>query len=229
MAWSGFAVSAGFVLSEQISLPEFCWSFWLSGLVYSWTLVICGCARIFLSPMSETLWVTMKIPCVRDWQERWQKLLLCLMGLVAATVVGYLYTWLFAFYGLFLSVFARMEPLEYFGENGFINSDFHTPVLLLLGKYWPIVVGTLLAGLREIFDENPWRLLVKPFNSRVVMIHVMVLAVPFLSILAWLLFRESYQPIVIVVLLGIFTLLFQRPDLSQKPLPEQSDTGKNGH
>lgn len=59
---------------------------------------------------------------------------LALIAVTVAAAAGWCafaflgYTFAFGLYGLLLSFFAEMEPHELFGRNGFINSDFWTPV-----------------------------------------------------------------------------------------------------
>lgn len=131
--------------------------------------------------------------------------------LVAVILVAFVafrcYTYLFGFYGLFLSVFAEMEPHSFFGRNGFINSDFFTPVAYLLQLFWPMVLGTLAANGRVLFGRKPWKRIAFPLQSEIIRIHVLTLTLPFISMLTWFLFRDNYQRSALVLLLGIFYLL----------------------
>ena len=140
------------------------------------------------------------------------------VSLLVGFIALYAYSWLFSFYGLFLSVFAAMQPLTLFGPNGFINSDFFTPVTYLADKYWPMIAATLFAAAGDFLRNDPWERLVLPFKYKEILrIHVMVLVMPFLMLLTWALFKDDYQPLTIVLLIGIFFLI-----------PRRQLKGKNG-
>lgn len=68
-----------------------------------------------------------------------------------------IFSYIFGFYGLFLSVIAEMEPLSFFGRNNFINSDFFTPVMYLLKCFWLMTLGVLITQCEDFFRENPWQ------------------------------------------------------------------------
>lgn len=127
------------------------------------------------------------------------------MALIAGGLAFYLYSYLFGFYGIFLSVFAEMEPHALFGRNGFINSDFFTPVTYLLGNFWPMVAGTLLANAGDLVRGNPWQRFVP--GHEILRMHVLAIGMPFLALIAWVLFRDSYQQPTIVVLMCLFYLM----------------------
>ncbi len=128
--------------------------------------------------------------------------------LLVGFIALYIYCWIFSFYGLFLSVFAEMQPLDLFGRNGFINSDFFTPVTYLAGKYWPMIVATLVANADVFLRRNPWERIALPFkNNEILRIHIMTLAMPFLAMMTWALFRDAYQQLTIILLIGIFFLI----------------------
>ena len=150
-----------------------------------------------------------------------------LLGIVVLSVCGGLlafrvYSFLFGFYGLFLSVFAEMEPLAFFGRNGFINSDFFSPVAYLLERYWPVAVGVLLANWADFFGRltNTWRRMALPFQREILRLHVMILALPFVAMLSWALFKDAYQTITIVILMGILCLLPKKPAGDMMPKGE---------
>ncbi|MDZ4743370.1 MAG: hypothetical protein SGI98_08140 [Verrucomicrobiota bacterium] len=203
----GFCISACFALYEKWSMPEFCWSFWLSGVFYCWFLVLAGCIRIILSPRLKEQAALSKMPLFQKLNPLQIQGLLILTCLGVCYAAFYLYTWVFGFYGTFLSVFAEMEPLKYFGRNGFINSDFFTPMTYLLHLFWPMVIGTIASDVKYVFTENPWKIVFKPFSSRLIMVHIMVVGVPIISLLTWAIFRESYQPVTIIILLAIFSFM----------------------
>jgi hypothetical protein len=100
-----------------------------------------------------------------------------------------------------------MEPHILFGRNGFINSDFFTPVAYLINIFWPMALGTLITSLKDFYKKDPWQRIILPFQREVLRMHVMILALPFIALIAWALFGNKYQPVVIILLLGIFYLL----------------------
>jgi len=132
-------------------------------------------------------------------------------GSAAAPVAVYIYLKLYAFYGIFLSVFAEMRPHEYFGRNGFINSDFFTPAIFLVKKFWPVIALACASGAGALLGSDPWVKLVMPVKSKEISrIHLMTLALPFLSLLFWTIFRGRYDAPVVVSLLAIFLLVSLR-------------------
>jgi len=70
-----------------------------------------------------------------------------------------------------------------------------------------MIVGTIISN-SLLFQKNPaWQLMFLPFRSgEIVKIHVMVIIMPFLCLLARVLFKNSYQPLTITRLLAIFYL-----------------------
>ena len=203
----GFGLVSVFAVGQGWSLPEFCWGVWLAGLVYSWGCVAAAAVAIILSARSTKPAYEVRLPFLKRLYPG--AFLLMMTGIsVSAGLLGFhLYGVLFGFYGLFLSVFAEMDPVSLFGRNGFINSDFYTPLIYLLDRFWPLAAAALIADWTDFFSKNPWKRIVLPFQSEILRIHIMVLALPFLSLLAWALFRGAYQPVTIVLLLGLFFLL----------------------
>lgn len=196
----GFSISATAAITQAWSLPLFCWSTWLAAYGFSLLAVGSAAVRICLTP---PLWPV--LDSLRRWQQR---LITTGIALLAAVVMAWLYSYLFGFYGLFLSVFATMEPTTLFGPNGFINSDFWTPVAYLCDRLWPMLLGVGIANSGDLLRGNPWRGLVAPFQSQhILRVHLLVVIMPFVAMLAWLLFPGRYQPIAIVLLLALFYFL----------------------
>lgn len=179
----------------------------MAGLVYAWGCTLTAALQIILTARLGQASYAERLPFVRGFSPR-----LFLLGLTAITVGAtllafHLYALLFTFYGLFLSVFAEMEPRALFGRNGFINSDFFTPVMYLAVRFWPMAVGVLIANREDLSWKNPWRRILLPFQGEIVRMHIMVVALPVLSLIAWVLFQEAYQSMTIVFLMGLFYLL----------------------
>lgn len=203
----GFALAAVFSITQNWSLPEFCWSTWLSGLVYTWICIVAASFQIILTARSEKKAYDERLPLLRRISP--SVFLLC--AIVVSVSIGLialrLYSFLFAFYGLFLSVFSEMEPLSLFGRNGFINSDYFTLVEHLVVLYWPMALGAVIANWEDFFRKNPWKRIFLPFQKEILRMHVLILALPVLSLIAWALFGQAYQSITIVLLMGLLYLL----------------------
>lgn len=105
-----------------------------------------------------------------------------------------------------------MQPHSLFGRNGFINSDFWTPVSHLASTFWAMSIGLIIAYGRELIAPNSWRKLLLPLATEVVRVHVMVLLMPFIALAAWAVVGDSYQPFVIVLLMLGFYLLPTRTE-----------------
>lgn len=213
-----FGLTSYLAVVQKWSLQEFCWCVWLAGLFYSWTCVVTAVIQIMLTSGSDKQYYDEKLPFMKSVSPEVFVLAIIPVSLLAGFIALYAYSWLFSFYGLFLSVFAAMQPSTLFGPNGFINSDFFTPVTYLADKYWPMIVATLFATAGDFLRNDPWERMVLPFKqNEILRIHLMVLLMPFLALLSWALFKDAYQPLTIILLIGIFFLI-----------PRRHLKGKNG-
>jgi len=140
------------------------------------------------------------------------------LAVLLASVALIAYACVFALYGLFLSFFAEMQPHALFGRNGFINSDFLTPVTYLALAFWPMAVGTLIANGDALLRGDPWQRMLLPTGAEILRLHIFVLVMPIVTLLVWAVLGESYHTVTIVLLMGLFYLL---PDPSSaEPAPE---------
>lgn len=203
----GFALTATAAVYQGWSLQAFCWSTWLAGLCYSFACIVTAAVQILLTARSEKGFYEQRLPVLRQLPSGVFFAGILLTVILVVSVAFRFYTYLFGFYGLFLSVFAEMEPHSFFGRNGFINSDFFTPAAYLFQLYWPMVLGTLAANGRELFGREPWKRIAFPLQSEIFRIHLLTLTLPFISLLTWYLFRDDYQQSALVLLVGIFYLL----------------------
>lgn len=202
-----FLITAIFSVMQDWSLPEFCWSTWLAGLVYSWGCVLTASIQLIFTSNSVKQTLEERLLFIQNISQASFLIIIIVVSIIIGYIGFNLYTTLFGFYGLFLSVFAEMEPHNFFGRNGFINSDFYSPLLYLLNNYWPMALGVLISNWEDFFLKTPWKRIVLPFQAEILRIHIMTIALPFISLLAWAIFKGAYQPITIVLLLGIFYLL----------------------
>lgn len=203
-----FALTAGLAFVQQWSLQEFCWGVWICGLFYSWACVLTAVPQVMLTAGAQKEFYDTKIPWLKRISAEGFALGIIPVSLLAGFFMLYLYCWIFSFYGLFLSVFAEMKPLNLFGRNGFINSDFFTPVAYLTDNFWPMILATLAANWRDFLRHQALERMVFPFkNHDILHIHVMILVMPFLAMITWALFRDAYQQWTVVLLVGLFYLL----------------------
>jgi len=180
----------------------------LAALFFSWACIAVDAIRIILDFQHQKEILESKISQLRNISRFVFIIVLCLVVILAAWIIFRIYVILFAFYGLFLSVWAEMEPYSFFDRNGFINSDFFSPVMYLTKKFWPMIIGLLISNLDIFVKESAWRLMFLPFrSSEIIRIHIMVIVMPFLCLLAWAISKNAYQPITITLLMGIFYLL----------------------
>jgi len=119
-----FLITAYLAVVQKWSVQEFCWCVWLAGLFYSWTCVVTAAIQIMLTVRTNKKYYDAEAPFVQSISPEVFALVIIPVTVLAGFVALYIYCWLFSFYGLFLSVFAEMPPLDLFGRNGFINSDF---------------------------------------------------------------------------------------------------------
>ena len=203
-----FGLTSYLAVTQQWSVQELCWSVWLAGLFYSWMCVITAAIQILLTARTQKEYYDTAVPFIKRISPEIFALAIIPVTLLVGWIALYLYCYLFSFYGLFLSVFAEMEPHSLFGRNGFINSDFFTPVTYLAVNFWPMIIGTLIANADEFMKKTPWKRILLPFQSNEILrIHIMTVAMPFLMLIAWALFKPAYQQLTIVLLIGIFYLL----------------------
>jgi hypothetical protein len=204
---AGLALAAPVAVAGDWSLAEFCWSAWLAGLLITWLYLLSGGLQIVVTAPKWRARLERHVPALGRLPQP-----ATVAGTVAAAAVLtalaiFAYTFVFGIYGLFLSFFAEMEPHALFGRNGFINSDFWTPVGYLAAHFWAMSVGIVVAYGPGILRTNPWKRMLLPVATEVVRVHVMVVIMPFLAFIAWAAFGESYQSVVIVLLMAAFYVL----------------------
>jgi hypothetical protein len=198
---------------QRWSVQEVCWSVWLSGLVFSWAGIV--------------VWVAGAILSVNAIRQRWAARVAFLgripstVALLAMALISAALGWfamraiafVFAFYALFLSFFAEMEPHAFFGRNGFINSDFYTPVMYLVDRFWPMVLATLVSSAEALVRKDGWRAIPRSMLAEIARMHILVLAMPVLTLVAWIFFRDNYGPAAAVL---VILLLFAMPAAGAK-------------
>lgn len=197
----GFAISAGFTLTSDLSLAGFCWSFWLVGLYSAYFAAVRFAVRVFVhrhALLKERFAPTATIAPTT----------LMLIAIAVSVGVGfallYAASWIYGFYGLFLSVWVRMPPEELFGPNGFINSDFWTPVTYLTRAYYPLVIGQLVSEAAWLLSTGSlWGTETGTPERRIVTLHVMILALPFAAMFSWMLLQGRYETLTLMILLAI--------------------------
>jgi hypothetical protein len=203
-----FGLISYLAIVQKWALQEFCWGVWLCGLFYSWACVITAVIQIMLTARAQKEFYDAKVPFMKKVSPMLFALGIIPVTLLIGFIALYIYTWIFSFYGLFLSVFAEMNPVSLFGRNGFINSDFFTPVTYLAGIFWPMIVATLVANADDFLRKNAWERIVLPFkDNEIVRIHIMIIVMPFLMMVTWALFKDAYQQLTIILLVGIFFLV----------------------
>ena len=205
----GFALACYFAVIQKWSLPAFCWGTWLAGLLYTWGCIAAGAVQIILFARSDKAAYEERLPFLRCLSPVAFMFIVTVAVVCGGMLAFRVYSSLFGFYGLFLSVFAEMEPHALFGRNGFINSDFFTPVAYLVDLFWPVALAVLIANGEDFFGRklNPWRRMALPFQREILRLHVMILALPFVAMLSWALFKDAYQTITIVILMGLLCLM----------------------
>jgi hypothetical protein len=71
-----------------------------------------------------------------------------------------------------------------------------------------MILGTLIANADDFVKNKTWMGILLPFRSNTILrIHILTLALPFVTLIAWALFKTAYQPITLVLLIGLFYLL----------------------
>jgi hypothetical protein len=204
---AGLAVAAPIAVAGDWSLVEFCWSTWLAGLLVTWLCVVTGGMQIILTAPKWRGRLERRVPPLARLNRSASTGVTAAGAAVVMVLALQAYTYAFGFYGLFLSFFAEMEPQPLFGRNGFINSDFWTPVRYLAATFWAMSVGTVVAYGRGLVETNPWKRMLLPVATEIARVHLLVLLMPVLALLAWAVLGESYESVVIVLLMTAFYLL----------------------
>ncbi len=199
---SGLVLSIAFTLSRDVSLAEFAWTFWLVGLYSS--LIAAGRFAVRTVLYRDSL--RKRIPPLSSLEPRallWVSLAVAVLGGLA---LAYAFTYVFGFYGIMLSVWVQLQPEALFGRNGFINSDFWTPVLHLTRLYWPLVAGQIISESSALFGRpQPGTESLAP-ERQIVVLHVFVLALPFVAMLSYAVLGAQYETLSIVLLLIVKSL-----------------------
>jgi hypothetical protein len=204
---AGLALAAPLAVAGDWSLAEFCWSTWLAGLLLTWLCVLSGGLQIVVTSPKWRAQLERHVPALGRLPRAATVAGTMAAAAVLTALAMYAYTFAFGFYGLFLSFFAEMEPHALFGRNGFINSDFWTPVGYLAVNFWAMSAGIVVAYGPGIIRTDPWKRMLLPVATEVVRVHVMVVVMPFLALIAWAALGESYQSVVIVLLMAAFYVL----------------------
>lgn len=205
----GFAVSAGFTLTSDLSLAGFCWSFWLVGLYSAYFAALRFALSLFVH--RATLLKERFVPNATVAPATLMLVAIAVTGIVGAALL-YAASWVYGFYGLFLSVWVRMPPEELFGPNGFINSDFWTPVAYLTRAYWPLVAGQLVSEAAWLLSTGSlWSVQGGAPERRIVALHVMIMALPFAAMLSWMLLGGRYETLTLLILLALKSAFDLRP------------------
>jgi hypothetical protein len=203
----GLGAAASVAMTADWSLAEFCWSTWLAGLLFTWLCVISGGVQIAVTARRWAPRVHDKVPFLASVSR---PLFVALVGVTVALLTGVMfrvYSFVFGFYGLFLSFFAEMEPHDLFGRNGFINSDFWTPVQYLFASFWAMSLGTVVAYGPDIVRASPWKRMLLPVGTEIVRIHILVVTMPLLAMIAWATLGGAHESVVIVLLMAMFYLI----------------------
>ncbi len=203
---AAFGLTAWYAAVQQWSLPEFCWATWLGGLLYAWLCVFSAAVHIMLVAGTFRPACEQRLPAVRRVPPWAFCAAVAVLAACAALMAFRLYNYVFGFYGIFLSVFAEMQPHALFGRNGFINSDFYTPVMYLAERLWPMGVGIAMANWRDFTGPMPWKRVFFPMEREVIRLHLFVIGLPFIAMIAWAMFGDAWQTPAIVLLLAVLYL-----------------------
>jgi hypothetical protein len=219
---AGLLIAAPLAVIGDWSLAEFCWSIWLAGVLFTWACILTGGLQVFATASSWGSRLKRNVPVLARSSQS-SATVLVVTGAACVMVAAFVaFNFLFGLYGALLSFFAEIEPYSLFGRNGFINSDFWTPVSYLATTFWAMSVGTIIAYWRDLVRANPWKKIMLPLATEVARVHLMVVVMPFITLAAWAVVGESYQPLVIVLLMVAFYLLPTRTKgVSSSPASER--------
>jgi hypothetical protein len=112
------------------------------------------------------------------------------------------FTFFHTVHALLMSFFLQMEPLQFFGPDGFINADKKEVIVYLITNYWAMIVGTFIARRGILFRGNPGVNL-KAIYQGVMRIHFFILLSAFLFFLVYF-GIEVYQRVLLFILLFLF-------------------------
>ncbi len=183
-------------------LREVCWGFWIQGFGVSLLLVAVAVLRCFFTSPSN---LARRVAHRPTWMQQ-PPPLLWLLHFTGACFFGYAIMiglcLLFWFYGMFLSFFAEMEPLELFGRNGFVNTGIVEPMKHLVVRFWPMIAATGLRQLIIFRQASAWGMVIKPFSREVAPLHALILIMPMIALFFYWALGPSHweKPAVLAVL-----------------------------
>jgi hypothetical protein len=217
-----FLLTAFFAFKFDWQANELCWGLWISSLLTGWAVITSSVCRTMLHLVG--------IPLLReaDLEEKGDPLSAYFRAkafsrktkeakdplaslpviLVAVGTLGIgAFTWFhFTFFhtvhALLMSFFLQMEPLQFFGPDGFINADKKEVITYLITNYWAMIVGTFIARRGILFGGNPGVNL-KAVYQGVMRIHFFILLSAFLFFLVYF-GIEVYQRALLLILLFLF-------------------------
>lgn len=217
-----FLLTAFFAFKFDWQANELCWGLWISSLLTGWAVITSSVFRTMLHLVG--------VPLLRegDLDEKGDPLSAYFRAkafshkskegkdplaslpviLVAVGTLGIgAFTWFhFTFFhtvhALLMSFFLQMEPLQFFGPNGFINADKKEVILYLITNYWAMILGTFIARRGILFGGNPGVNL-KAIYQGVMRIHFFILLSAFLFFLVYF-GIEVYQRVLLLILLFLF-------------------------
>lgn len=96
----GFGFAALFAVIQKWSLPEFCWSTWLAGLVYAWGCVVTASLQIILTARSDKAVYEGRLPYLRQLSPEAFLLGVSVISVCAGLIAFHLYGFVFGFYGI---------------------------------------------------------------------------------------------------------------------------------
>ena len=86
-----------------------------------------------------------------------------------------------------------------------------------------MIVATIIANADIFMCKNPWERIALPFKyNEILRIHIMILVMPFLAMITWVLFKNAYQQLTIILLIGIFYLLPKKKPREEKIVSSNS-------
>jgi hypothetical protein len=117
---------------------------------------------------------------------------------------------------LSFTVFAEGRPWIFSAEKalsiGFLH-DGDVLAVQILPVIWPRLHANADACWAEIWEKH-----CSSFkNNEFMRIHLLILVMPFLAMITWALFRDAYQQLTIILLIGIFYLLPKKQQEKKTP------------
>ncbi len=221
---AGFALVAALAVMQGWTLPDFCWSNWLAGLLYGWCCIVVAVAQIVLSEALRKEHGVKKNLLLQSMPPLVRVVAVSVACFFVAFLAYELYSLFFIYLGIGVSLFFGDGPLNPLNPLNMEDTSiaFDT-VAYLLEDFWPVAAGMILTRWPDFVRGNPWKRIFLPLDKKLIHTHALILGGMLCAVIAQLFFAETYETVAIVIILGG---MFLWPQNTGEPGGKKADDSK---